>query len=131
MERRMSRKERDRLTILRPLAEGRLTRVAAGRLLGLSVRQVRRILLRHRAEGDAGLVHRARERPSNRRMPEATARRAVALVKARYRDFGPTWRDGTLPAVFLALRRRLNGKIQRPAPAGEGLADLPNRDIIW
>ena len=57
MELRMSRKERDRLTIIKPLAEGRLTQVAAGRLLGLSARQVRRILARYRAEGDAGLVH--------------------------------------------------------------------------
>jgi len=90
MELRMSRKERDRLKVIEPLAEGRLTQAEAATLMGLSVRQVRRILGRYRAEGDAGLLHRARGRPSNRRIPEATARRAVALVETRYRDFGPT-----------------------------------------
>jgi len=63
MELRMSRKERDRLKVVAALAERRLRQRAAGRLVGLSERQVRRILVRYRAEGDAGLVHRARGRP--------------------------------------------------------------------
>ena len=83
MELRMSRKERDRLRIMKPLSEGRLTQVAAGRLLGLSVRQVRRILERYRTGGDTGLVHRARGRPSNHRVPEATVRRALAAAENR------------------------------------------------
>ena len=58
MELRMSRKERDRLKVVAALAERRLRQRAAGRLVGLSERQVRRILVRYRAEGDAGLVHR-------------------------------------------------------------------------
>jgi len=90
MELRMSRKERDRLKVMGPLAEGRLKQVKAARLLRLSVRQVRRLLGRYRAEGDAGLVHRARGRPSNRRLAGPTRRRAVALVRRHYADFGPT-----------------------------------------
>jgi len=90
MELRMSRKERDRLKVMAALVEGRLTQAEAATRLGLSVRQVRRILVRYRAEGDAGLVHRARGRPSNRRLPATMRRRAVAAVRRRYRDFGPT-----------------------------------------
>lgn len=86
----MSRKERDRLKVLAALAEGRLRQRQAAGLLGLSVRQVRRVLRRYEAEGDAGLVHRARGRPSNRRLPQALRRRAVARVRRHYRDFGPT-----------------------------------------
>jgi len=90
MELRMSRKERDRLKVMAALAEGRLAQVEAGRRLRLCERQVRRILRRYEAEGDAGLVHRARGRPSNRRLPEALRRRVLGRVAATYRDFGPT-----------------------------------------
>jgi len=63
MELRMSRKERDRLKVVAALAEGRLKQAEAAARVRLSVRQVRRILRRYEAEGDAGLVHWARGRP--------------------------------------------------------------------
>jgi len=90
VELRMSGKERDRLKVMAALRERRLRQVEAARRLGLSVRQVRRILARYRAEGDAGLVHRARGRPSNRRLPDLLRRRVMAQVARAYRDFGPT-----------------------------------------
>jgi hypothetical protein len=86
----MSRKERDRLKVMASLGARRLKQGQAARLLRLSVRQTRRILMRYRAEGDAGLVHRARGRPSNRRLPEALRRGVMACVARQYRDFGPT-----------------------------------------
>jgi len=86
----MSGKERDRLKVMAALRERRLRQVEAARRLRLSVRQVRRILARYRAEGDAGLVHRARGRPSNRRLPEGLRRRVMDQVARAYRDFGPT-----------------------------------------
>jgi transposase len=91
MELRMSRKERDRLKVMAAVAQRRLRQRAAGRLVGLSERQARRILVRYRAEGDAGLVHRGRGRPSNRRLPEALRRRVMGRVVRQYRDFGPTF----------------------------------------
>jgi len=89
-ELRMSRKERDRLKVMAALVEGRLKQVEAGRLLRLSVRQVRRIAQRYRAEGDAGLVHRSRGRLPNNRIPDRVHRRTLALVRRQYADFGPT-----------------------------------------
>ncbi len=51
-----------------------------------------------RHDGDAGLVHRLRGKPSARRKPpETTARGAGALSEERYADFGPT-----LVAEYLA-----------------------------
>jgi hypothetical protein len=41
-------------------------------------------------EGDRGLIHRLRGRPSNRRIAGSRQRRIVAEVQRRYRDFGPT-----------------------------------------
>jgi transposase len=90
MELRMSGKERDRLKVMAALAQRRMRQKEASRLLRLSERQTRRILARYRAEGDAGLVHRARGRPSNRRLPEALRRRVMGRVVRQYRGFGPT-----------------------------------------
>jgi transposase len=86
----MSRKERDRLRVMGQLGGGQLTQAQAAGLLGISVRQVRRILRRYEKEGDPGLIHRLRHRPSNRRIPKALRRRAVDLVRKRYRGFRPT-----------------------------------------
>jgi transposase len=90
MELRMSSKERERLKVLAALSEGRLKQKQAARLLGLSTRQVRRILKRYRRHGDAGLVHRSRGRRSNRKTPQKVRRKALACIRRDYRDFGPT-----------------------------------------
>jgi len=78
------------MKVLAAVQGRRLTQVAAGRLLGLSERQVRRVLRRYERQGDAGLVHRWRGRRSNRKTPEAVRRRAVACLRRDYGDFGPT-----------------------------------------
>lgn len=99
----MSAKERDRLKVMASLKAKRVKQVEAARLLRLSVRQVRRIQGRYAEEGDAGLVHRSRGRPSNGRIPEAARRRVMARVQADYADFGPT-----LASEKLSERDRLS-----------------------
>jgi transposase len=86
----MSGKERDRLKVMAALSEGRLKQGKAAALLGLSTRQVRRILRRYKRQGDAGLVHRSRGRRSNRKTPQPVRRKALACIRRDYRDFGPT-----------------------------------------
>jgi transposase len=58
--------------------------------LGLSERGFRKLLARYRAQGDRAVMHGLRGRASNRGLDRRTAERAVALARARYRDFGPT-----------------------------------------
>ena len=86
----MSQRERDWLKTLHEVEQGHLTQVEAGQRLQLSDRQVRRLLVRVRAEGDRGVVHRLRGRASNRKMAAAQQARIVARVRQRYADFGPT-----------------------------------------
>jgi hypothetical protein len=86
----MSRKELNRLEILGRVLERRLTQVQAAERLGLSVRQVRRLCRKLRAEGAPGLVSKQRGRTSNRTLPIDLRDRALGLVQSRYHDFGPT-----------------------------------------
>src|SRR5947199_3275863 len=87
----LSMKELDRLQVLTRIAERRLTRRRAAGLLQIGERQVRRLYRAFVQDGAAGLVSRRRGRPSPRRLPAATQERALALVRERYADFGPTF----------------------------------------
>jgi len=86
----MSGKERDRLKVLHEVQGRHLTQGEAAGQLGISDREVRRLLARIAAEGDRGVVHRLRGRASNRRLGEGLRAKALKLVKAKYGDFGPT-----------------------------------------
>jgi hypothetical protein len=87
----MSQKERDVLKIMHAVLRGERTQAEAARLLDKSSRQVRRILRRLQANGDAAIVHGLRGRPSNHQ-PDPQLRQAVlAAYRQRYADFGPTF----------------------------------------
>ena len=83
----MSRREATRLHILRQAVEKRMTQGEAAGLMGLSDRQVRRLIQRVRAEGEAGICHRARGKVSNHRIPPRVKARALTLFRETYRDF--------------------------------------------
>ncbi len=87
----MRMKELDRLRVMHLVLAGKLTWTEAAEQLTLSERQIGTIVARVRREGARGVVHRLRGRPSNRRLPPSVLRRAVALVKTRHPDFGPTF----------------------------------------
>ena len=95
----MSDGELTRLEVLRDLDEGRLTTEAARQLLALSRRQLFRTLQAYRANGAAGLISRKRGRPSNRKTPDSLRRSALAIVRERYADFGPTFAAEKLAAL--------------------------------
>ncbi|MFQ5724026.1 MAG: ISNCY family transposase [Terriglobia bacterium] len=86
----LSKRERDRLVVLRQLKQGKLTQRAAAEQLGLSPRWVRKLARRLRQQGDRGLAHRLRGRVSNRAHDAPTRRRALELVREHYPDYGPT-----------------------------------------
>ncbi|RLB63408.1 MAG: hypothetical protein DRI90_06935, partial [Deltaproteobacteria bacterium] len=67
-----------------------LTQRQAARLLGLSERQVRRLVAAYEARGAVGLVSLKRGQASNRRLADEVRTRALALVHERSPDFGLT-----------------------------------------
>jgi DNA-binding CsgD family transcriptional regulator len=73
----MSQRERDVLKVMSLVLSGKRTQIEAARLLGRSVRQVRRIERRLESQGDAAVVHRLRGRPSNRRIDASQRHRVI------------------------------------------------------
>jgi DNA-binding MarR family transcriptional regulator len=98
----MSQKELRRVHMLRLAMEKKVRQREVAGWLGVTVRHVRRLIKRLRAEGEAGLVHRLRGQPSNRRYPSALKARVLALYAKHDEDFGPT-----LAAEKLAERHHL------------------------
>jgi transposase len=86
----MSRKELSRLEVMHRLSEKRLSQKEAGTILGLSTRQIKRLLRAYRQEGAAGLVSKHRGRKGNNRLAEEVKKRALDLLKTKYKGFGPT-----------------------------------------
>jgi predicted ArsR family transcriptional regulator len=89
----MSERELDRVEVLSQVSQGRMTAVTAvtaANVLGLSRRQVHRLLKRFESEGAASIRHKARGRPSTRRIDPGLREYGVSLVREQFADFGPT-----------------------------------------
>lgn len=86
----MSQRELKRLQVIGKAAEGVIKQAEAGEILSLSDRQIRRIIKRVREEGNHGIAHKSRGRPSNRGIPEKVKQKAVNLYREKYKGFGPT-----------------------------------------
>ena len=76
---RMSVKELKRVHVIRQAMGKALRQREASEVLGVTTRQVRRLIQRVRAEGDAGLGHRSRGQPSNRRHRPALKAQVLRL----------------------------------------------------
>ena len=86
----MSAQERRRLEVFSRIQSGEMRLVEASELLGLSYRQTKRVWSRYQQQGDAGLVHKGRGRPSNRQPQAGVRERALSLYQEHYADYGPT-----------------------------------------
>jgi transposase len=85
----MSQKEVERLDVVKRVMGEGLEQAQAAQLLGLSVRQVKRLCRKVREQGAQGLISRRRGRPSNRRIADERRQHYVQLVRSQYADFGP------------------------------------------
>lgn len=86
----MSLKEVKRLKVVQEAIDRHITQKASALMLGLSERQVRRLVRAVREDGDTGIIHKSRGRPSNRMVHKKVKEKALSLYKRIYPDFGPT-----------------------------------------
>lgn len=86
----MSQKEISKLEVLQKLLNKQMKQSKAAQVLGISVRQVQRLVRQYRQHGPAGLISKKRGKPSNHSIPETIKSHALHLIKTHYFDFGPT-----------------------------------------
>ena len=86
----MSQRERDVLKVMHPVLAGQRTQAEAAELLGIGVRQVRRLQRKLEARGDQAIVHGLRGKPSNHQPDDVLRRTALEACRTRYEGFGPT-----------------------------------------
>lgn len=96
-----------RLVVLTHVMAGELTREAAAAVIGLSVRQVDRLLDRYRAAGAAAFVHGNHGRIPANRVDDGIRTRIVELATTTYDGFNPVHLAETLAdEVGLAVSAR-------------------------
>jgi len=99
----MTQAERDRLIALKKAKKKLIKQSEAARELGVSARQVGRLLARLKEEGDKSVIHGLKGKPSKRRIEEAIETEAVKILSTDvYRGFGPT-----LAAEYLKKKHHL------------------------
>ena len=99
----MSQRERDRLKVMSLVLAGERPQKEAARLLHLSVRQIRRLGRRLEKEGDKGIIHRLRGRPSNARWDTQAREKILHAYREAFVGFGPTLAAEKLAEQALAV----------------------------
>ena len=85
----MSQRDRMRLHVIHKAIEGLLKQKEAAEILLLSSRHIRRLIKQVREEGDWGIIHKSRGKPSNRSLPKKIKDKAIGLYSQKYEGFGP------------------------------------------
>jgi hypothetical protein len=86
----ISMRELDRLKCIQSVIDGEMKPGRAADRLGLTVRQIERLVIRYLAEGPIGLISKHRNRPGNRRLKAPLVEQVVGILREHYADFGPT-----------------------------------------
>lgn len=85
----VSGEELRRLGIIKKVLAEEINQQEASGVIGVSDRQVRRIVARIREEGERGIIHRLRGRIGSHRVDEEQKRKILGLYRRQYEGFGP------------------------------------------
>ena len=118
----MTQADRDRLVALKKAKKKLITQREAAAELGLSIRQVKRLLYALKKRGDKAVVHGLRGKPSNRRIEEDVELKAVKVLSMPvYAGFGPTLaaeylekKHGIKASKETVRQWMIGGKLWRP-----------------
>ena len=115
----MTQGERDRLVVLKKALKKQIKQSQAAQELGLSARQVKRLLRGLRVEGDKAVIHHLRGRASQRKISVERREQIVRILSREvYRGFGPT-----LASEYLGKKHQvqIGREALRQIMAGAGL----------
>jgi len=83
----LNRKEQVRLMVLNQVEKGEMIGREAGEVLGVSIRQVRRLIASYREKGARGLAHGNRGRSPVNRMSSEIRKEIQRLAMTKYAGF--------------------------------------------
>jgi hypothetical protein len=86
----MSHKELTKYDIIKRLLRKDINGTTAAELIGLSIRQTKRLKAAVKKYGPEALIHGNRGRQSNRRLPDKERQKIIKLLGKYYYDFWPT-----------------------------------------
>jgi hypothetical protein len=117
----MTQADRDRLVTLKKAKRKLITQKEAATELGITERQVRRLLKALKRRGDQAVIHGLRGEPSNRQVDEEIKQKALAMLSQPvYQGFRPTLATDHLARQGIAVSREtvrewmIEAKLWRP-----------------
>jgi len=117
----MSRTDQERAMVCTAVLSGEMTRRDAAAWLGMSERQLRRVVAAYRAEGPAGVVHGNRGRSPVQTLGADARARIVALATGRYAGLNDTHlsevlasEEGIMVSRSTVRRLRVGAGLVRP-----------------
>lgn len=84
----MSQKDINRAEVIGKVKEKEVRQKEAAEILGLSERQIRRIVRRVREEGAAGIIHRLRGSKAHNRIDQKIREKVLKIYEKKYEGFG-------------------------------------------
>jgi transposase len=129
----MTQAERDRLVTLRKAQKKLIQKKQAAEELGITDRQVRRLLKKLKKEGDRAVIHGLRGKPSKRRLSEQTRNKIIAILQQpQYVGFGPTLASEHLERSHgIGLGREALRKLMSEAGLWRANKRQPERVHVW
>ena len=83
--------EREKLRVIRQVSEGKLNNNQAAKLLKLSIRQIQRLKVRVRKEGEKALIHGLKNQTGNHKISFEQKEKVLNLIREKYTDFKPSY----------------------------------------
>lgn len=89
-------KEQYKFEVVSLAIEKKIRNRQAAKMLGLSIRQVKRLKNSVRKNGEVGIIHRLKGKTGNNRIQETVKQKALQYIKEKYLDFKPTFANEKL-----------------------------------
>jgi transposase len=86
----LTKSDNKRIMIVTQTANGILKPANAAEILGVTTRQVSRLLVRYKEKGPLGLIHKNRGKPPGNKTDPEVVEKVLKLYAEKYHDFGPT-----------------------------------------
>ncbi|MEA1936635.1 MAG: hypothetical protein U9N04_00805 [Patescibacteria group bacterium] len=95
----MTKKEILRYDIIRKLIEGKINGSETAKQINLTVRQTKRLKARVKECGAEGIIHKSRNKESNRIIKTRTVKKIKKHLQKEYHGFGPTFAQEKLKEI--------------------------------